>query len=58
MVRLLENPMLIEHESFTELLQAVFHLTAKTWAPERPCESARKRSAAPEQKISAGHIIS
>ena len=29
MVRLLENPMLIEHESFTELLQAVFHLTAE-----------------------------
>jgi hypothetical protein len=29
MVRLLENPMLIEHESFTDLLQAVFHLTAE-----------------------------
>ena len=27
MVRLLENPLLIEHESFTELLQSVFHLT-------------------------------
>jgi hypothetical protein len=26
MLRLLENPLLIEHESFTELLQAVFHL--------------------------------
>ena len=27
MVRLLENPSLLEHESFTELLRAVFHLT-------------------------------
>lgn len=26
-VRLLENPVILEHESFTELLQAVFHLT-------------------------------
>lgn len=26
-VRLLENPVLLEHESFTELLRAVFHLT-------------------------------
>ena len=27
LVRLLENPNLLEHESFTELLRAVFHLT-------------------------------
>lgn len=27
LLRLLENPTLLEHESFTELLQAVFHLT-------------------------------
>ncbi|MHB8896207.1 MAG: hypothetical protein ACYC99_13665 [Candidatus Geothermincolia bacterium] len=27
MVRLLENPMLLEHESFTDMLWAVFHLT-------------------------------
>lgn len=27
MVRLLENPILLEHESFTTLLQAVFHVT-------------------------------
>jgi hypothetical protein len=26
MIRLLENPMVLEHETFTELLQAVFHL--------------------------------
>lgn len=26
MIRLLENPMILEHESFTELLRAVFHL--------------------------------
>jgi hypothetical protein len=26
MVRLLENPLLLEHESFTDLLQSVFHL--------------------------------
>jgi len=27
LLRLLENPVLLEHETFTELLQAVFHLT-------------------------------
>lgn len=27
LVRLLENPILLEHQSFTELLRAVFHLT-------------------------------
>ena len=27
LVRLLENPVLLEHETFTELLRAVFHLT-------------------------------
>jgi hypothetical protein len=27
LLRILENPALLEHESFTELLQAVFHLT-------------------------------
>jgi hypothetical protein len=27
LVRLLENPLLLEHESFTDLLQSVFHLT-------------------------------
>jgi hypothetical protein len=27
LVRLLENPILLEHESFTQLLQGVFHLT-------------------------------
>ena len=27
LIRLLENPSLLEHESFTELLRAVFHLT-------------------------------
>ena len=27
MLRLLENPSLLEHESFTELLRAIFHLT-------------------------------
>jgi hypothetical protein len=27
LIRLLENPLLLEHESFTGLLQAVFHLT-------------------------------
>jgi len=27
LLRLLENPNLLEHETFTDLLQAVFHLT-------------------------------
>ncbi len=32
LLRLLENPVLLEHESFAELLQSVFHLTEElTW---------------------------
>ncbi len=29
LMRLLENPLLIEHESFTDMLLAVFHLTGE-----------------------------
>jgi hypothetical protein len=32
LVRLLENPVLLEHESFTELLRSVFHLTEELTA--------------------------
>lgn len=32
LLRLLENPNLLEHESFTELLRAVFHLTEELGA--------------------------
>jgi hypothetical protein len=32
LLRLLENPMLLEHESFTDLLWAVFHLTEELGA--------------------------
>ena len=32
LVRLLENPNLLEHESFTELLRAVFHLTEELFS--------------------------
>ncbi|HUV03402.1 MAG TPA: hypothetical protein VMW67_08235 [Desulfobacteria bacterium] len=34
LVRLLENPLLLEHESVTELLRAVFHLTEELEARE------------------------
>jgi len=34
MVRLLENPMLLEHDEFTDLLWAVFHLTEELSARE------------------------
>jgi hypothetical protein len=34
LVRLLENPVLLEHESFTELLRAVFHLMEELAARE------------------------
>ena len=34
LLRLLENPSLLEHESFTELLRAVFHLTEELAARE------------------------
>ncbi len=36
LVRLLENPTLLEHESFTELLRAVFHLTEELAFREDP----------------------
>lgn len=35
LLRLLENPTLLEHESFTELLRAVFHLTEELSVRER-----------------------
>jgi hypothetical protein len=34
LLRLLENPVLLEHESFTELLRAVFHLTEELQSRE------------------------
>jgi hypothetical protein len=34
MIGLMENPVLLEHESFTELLHAVFHLTEELWYRE------------------------
>ncbi len=34
LLRLLENPVLLEHESFTDLLRAVFHLTEELGARE------------------------
>jgi hypothetical protein len=34
MVRLLENPLLLDHESFTRLLRAVFHFTEELEARE------------------------
>ena len=34
LVRLLENPILLEHESFTEVLRAVFHFTEELTARE------------------------
>ena len=36
LVRLLENPSLLEHESFTNLLRAVFHLTEELAYREDP----------------------
>ena len=36
LVRLLENPSLLEHESFTDLLRAVFHLTEELAYREDP----------------------
>jgi len=38
LLRLLENPNLLEHESFTELLRAVFHLTEELGARRRLAE--------------------
>jgi len=34
LLRLLENPVLLEHQSFTELLRAVFHLNEELWRRE------------------------
>jgi len=36
MLRMLENPVMLEHESFTELLRAVFHLTEELANREDP----------------------
>jgi len=38
MVRLLENPILLDHESFTDLLRAVFHLTEELAYREDPMQ--------------------
>ncbi|HET6581281.1 MAG TPA: two pore domain potassium channel family protein, partial [Methanoregula sp.] len=35
MIRLLENPELLEHEAFTELMQAMFHLNEELGIRER-----------------------
>jgi len=35
LIRLLENPVLLEHESFTELMRAVFHLTEELEARKK-----------------------
>lgn len=45
LLRLLENPILLEHESFTDLLWAVFHLTEEL-------EARRGRTALPDQDLS------
>jgi voltage-gated potassium channel len=39
LVRLLENPTLLEHESFTDLLRAVFHLAEELAYREDPSQS-------------------
>jgi hypothetical protein len=39
LVRLLENPTLLEHESFTDLLRAVFHLAEELAYREDPSHS-------------------
>ncbi|MDY6911389.1 MAG: hypothetical protein SVM79_03400 [Chloroflexota bacterium] len=38
LLRLLENPNLLEHESFTDLLRAVFHLTEELGARGNTCQ--------------------
>lgn len=49
LLRLLENPMLLEHQSFTELLRAVFHFTEEvtrreciSGLPESDCRHLKK----------------
>ncbi|MFA5001576.1 MAG: hypothetical protein WC502_01220 [Methanolinea sp.] len=49
LLRLLENPMLLEHQSFTELLRAVFHFTEEvtrrgciSGLPENDCRHLQK----------------
>jgi len=37
LLRLLENPMLLEHQSFTELLRAVFHFTEELIRRQNTC---------------------
>jgi len=42
LLRLLENPTLLEHESFTQLLRAVFHLTEEVVHRENICDMTQK----------------
>jgi hypothetical protein len=42
LVRLLENPNLLEHESFTKLLMAVFHLTEEIMSRKNVSELSKK----------------
>ena len=51
LLRLLENPTLLEHESFTELIQAVFHLTE-----ELDCRTNLRKCPPSDYKHLAGDI--
>ena len=54
LVRLLENPLLLEHETFTDLLRAVFHLAEELVLPHRSLGPACQRPGPSRLRHQAG----
>lgn len=57
MLRLLENPTMLEHESFTKLLRAVFHLTEEAVARDIICDMTQKDCAHVSNDIRRAYIL-
>lgn len=57
MLRLLENPTMLEHESFTKLLRAVFHLTEEVVARDNMCDLTQKDCSHVSNDIRRAYIL-
>ena len=53
MIRLLENPMVLEHETFTELLRAVFHLIEEARVQGGVQRASAERHRPPQERLRA-----
>ena len=54
LLRLVENPMVFEHESFTDLILAISHLTEELKVPRQPLSDSRRMIRATSQPTSGG----